>query len=185
MSADVDTEALRRRILRIASTDGRILGTGFFVTPGWVMTCAHVVADYGRLQLSPASGGDPFEATVRARSPSPPAQWHSALWPFPDLAFLSYQTRGKGAHADSNPPVVLLDTALPSQAHDCYAWGYARREAGVDPVGSAVSMRFQGVDGDGFLTLAKGLIQPGLSGAPLVCLRARRGIDRDHAAVMV
>ncbi len=58
---------------------------------------------------------------------------------------------------------------------ECYAWGYPRVEAGIEPDGSPASFDFEGVNGTGFLQLKAGQAAPGMSGAPLVC-PARRAI---------
>jgi tetratricopeptide (TPR) repeat protein len=159
----LDSGQLSRHVVRIDRVDGTIAGSGFFVAPGWVLTCAHVVDDVDTVWLRPGGRGEPFEAVVRGRSSSPSPGWTSGIWPFPDLALLEYSA-AQGAF-----PCVLLAAVEPSQDRDCHTWGFARREAGVDPVGSAVALSYQGVDGDGYLSLRSGLVQPGLSGSPLVC----------------
>jgi tetratricopeptide (TPR) repeat protein len=161
---EVDSSALRRHVVRVEEPDGKkILGTGFFVAPGWVLTCAHVVKEHETVALSPGGIGVSFPAVVAGRSAAPPPGWASGIWPFPDLALLKYSS------AQGSFPSVLLDTCEPDGGRDCYTWGFPRREDVVDPVGSAVSVGYQGIDGDGYYSLRSGLVHPGLSGAPLVC----------------
>jgi tetratricopeptide (TPR) repeat protein len=150
----VDSRVLCRFVVRISSVDGPVLGSGFFVAPGWVLTCAHVVRDAAKV----AAGGARCEVVARS---SPPAG-ASALWPFPDLALLR-------ATSKANHPCAPLYAGDPAGGVECHAWGYARREQGVDPAGSPASFGFEGVEADGFLRLKAGQASPGLSGAPLVC----------------
>ena len=158
----VDTRELRRFVVRVSGPGGGTLGTGFFVAPGWVVTCAHVVEQLGEVMVTPA---DPRVVAppvwrVVARSAPPPAGWRSAFWPFPDLAVL--RTEEEADH-----PCPLLEPRDPGP--ECYAWGYPQVEAGVEPDGSPASFRFEGVTGRGFLQLKAGQAAPGISGSPLVC----------------
>ena len=162
MRTQVESAKLARHVVRIHTTHGKIRGTGFFAAPGWVLTCAHVVKDLQDVVLVPAGGGGSLLAMVVARSQEPPRGWMSALWPFPDLALLSY-SGGLDWHC------VLLEATLPGQNVDCHAWGYPRREERVDPVGDPASFRFIGESGDGYLSLKADVVRPGISGAPLVC----------------
>ncbi|HEU4547483.1 MAG TPA: serine protease, partial [Microlunatus sp.] len=166
-STEVDTAELKRRVVRLDGVDGNILGTGVSVAPGLVLTCAHVVKN-GRTMVSvvPASGG-PRRGTVEARSIDPPAGWEQPVWPFPDLAIVSYQ----GAPIDSY--ALLQSRGVPGQQTDCVAWGYPHRRHGVAPIGDPAAFRFTGVTGDGFLALKADVARPGLSGAPLVCTERR------------
>lgn len=160
--ARVDGPQLRRHIVRIGRTeDNALLGTGFFVAPGWILTAAHVVYGYERLAIEPhpeVSG--PISATVAACSPPPVGR---VLWPFPDLAVLRLD-------ADIGHPSALLSAADPDDAQDCYASGHAQLDPGeASPQASPTSFRFEGRQDDGFLKLKAGQAAPGLSGAPLVC----------------
>lgn len=167
----ISTDQLRAHVVRLAVPGStKILGTGVFAAPGWVLTCAHLVEDLSRVEIADASGRvvSP-QADVVARSRQRDSQSSSSLWPFPDLALLRFDDFG-------SHPVALLDAGIPprpGEEQDCVAWGYARRELGVDPVGSPASFRFQGVEGDDFLSLKSGLVAPGLSGAPLVSPQRR------------
>ncbi|MGQ0773151.1 MAG: tetratricopeptide repeat-containing S1 family peptidase [Pseudonocardiales bacterium] len=160
MSTRVESAELRRYVVRVDSEDRQPQGSGFFVAPGWVLTCAHVVKAAERVIIVPVQGAMPIPATVAARSatriPGP-----SGFWPFPDLALIRLDTA-------LEHPCVLLDTRTPVDG-ECHSWGYATREDGVTPTGSPASFRFEGVEGDDYLKLKAGQAPPGLSGAPLVC----------------
>ncbi|MGH3869418.1 MAG: S1 family peptidase [Pseudonocardiaceae bacterium] len=158
MGGWVDSRELRRHVVRVDNDDGP-QGTGFFVAPGWVLTCAHVVKDADRLSLVPAGGGSPIPGVVEARS-APHAGGRSAFWPFPDLALVSTSL--------TDHPCVLLDPRGPLEG-ECHAWGYPEREDYIEPTGSPASFLFEGVEGDDYLKLKAGQAAPGLSGAPLVC----------------
>jgi len=106
------------------------------------------------------------DARVRARSDAPDALSASAFWPFPDLALLELD--GWTDHV-----CAPLTKDKPVRASEPHAWGFGRREEGVDAVGSAASFSYVGVDGDGYLQLRAGDAPPGLSGAPLVCPQRR------------
>lgn len=163
MPLEVDSIHLRKYIVRIDTEDGIIRGTGFFVAPGWVLTCAHVVKELDTVLLRLPGSEEPFFAVVKGRSAAPPAGWNSGIWPFPDLALLEYS-------AELGPyPCVLLSLDAPRYADDCHTWGYSRRESDVDPVGSAGTLDYQGTDGDEYLSLKNGEVHPGLSGSPLLC----------------
>ncbi|MFF3863640.1 tetratricopeptide repeat protein [Streptomyces sp. NPDC002209] len=158
---------LRRYVVRIdRADDGRVLGTGFFVAPGWVVTCAHVVFDASQgtevdqVLLVPDSSlrSSPVPAVVKARSEPPQG---TALWPFPDLALVRLDS-------ELDHPCVRVYPGDPIGG-ECHAWGFPRREHGVIPPGSPASFHFEGVEGDGYFKLKAGQAAPGLSGAPLLC----------------
>src|SRR6266702_262511 len=86
MARTVDLKVLREYALRVVDvTTSKLLGTGSFITPDCVLTCAHVVEDRKTVGLS-ASAGSAGNGTVIARTARPtPEHW---LWPFPDLAIV-------------------------------------------------------------------------------------------------
>ncbi|MGH3844848.1 MAG: S1 family peptidase, partial [Pseudonocardiaceae bacterium] len=158
MSGRVESHELRRYVVRVDGEDRQPQGTGFFVAPGWVLTCAHVVKAAEKVLIVPRSATE-VPGTVAARSAARVGP--SAFWPFPDLALIRLDIA-------VDHPCVLLDTRTPLDG-ECHAWGYAKREETVVPTGSPASFRFEGVEGDDYLKLKAGQAAPGLSGAPLVC----------------
>ncbi|MFC7220104.1 tetratricopeptide repeat protein [Streptomyces polyrhachis] len=177
MAGGVDTRELRRFVVRIRDDRGRTVGTGVFVAPGWVLTCAHVAgagADADRVVRVEAA--DPSVRLAEARwqvvAASPPrAPEAGGAWPYPDLALVR-------ADRAVEHPCALLDPGDPGSEADCQGWGFMQVEGETDPAGSAASFRFegiggfQGVTGD-YLKLKAGQAAPGLSGAPLVCPERR------------
>ncbi|GGW55476.1 trypsin-like peptidase domain-containing protein [Streptomyces xantholiticus] len=162
MIRSVDTVALRRFIVRICSFDRTgTLGTGFFVAPGWVVTCAHVVRDFSRIGIipNPPLNNTPVSAEVVARSGGPV---DGQVLGYPDIALLQLQE-------EINHPCVVLDhSGRPMSEEVCHGFGFPEREHGVDPGGSPATFRFEGVEADGYLRFKEGNAEPGLSGAPLV-----------------
>jgi tetratricopeptide (TPR) repeat protein len=170
----VDSLQLRRHTVRIAHPDGRLLGSGFFAAPGWVLTAAHVVTTGdGALELVTVTPSDPavgtagVPATVEVRSGETS---ETPVWPFPDVAIL--QLRPEAEWVERHPCVWLAERD-PSGA--CHAYGYPQREDGVDPPGGPALFKYEGRTGDGYLQLSSGQAVRGLSGAPLVC-PAQRGV---------
>lgn len=166
--ADVVDEELRRYVVRIDGEDGTPLASGFFVAPGWVLTCAHVVAGRATVLAHSAALGYTYAGTVQA-SPRPCADDASGLWPFPDLALVRL---GEGPEH----PTAPIDPTRPAgiaQRRDCHTWGYAVRDGERYPQGSPASFRYQGDEGDGWLALKADGARPGLSGAPLICPEQR------------
>jgi len=171
----VNIRELRQFVVRIDSAEGEPLGTGFFAAPGYVLTCAHVVKERQKAAVvSPVPGVDVGAGlwTVAARSAEPPPGWPSAFWPFPDLAVLQ-------ADGDVDHPCPLLVGRDPVGDERCHTWGFAQDEPGLVPEGASASYIFNGPrgyignEGEGFLQLAAGPVEPGLSGAPLVCPQHR------------
>lgn len=162
MSAAPDSRLLRRFVVRLSPVDGRgIAGTGFFVAPGLLLTCAHVVRDAGFMDVTADQAVTARRLTAQVVARSGIATG-GTLWPFPDLAVLSFDER-------IDHPWVRLDPADPAGEIDCHSWGFSVRERHQLPPGSPASFRFEGVEGDGFLKLKSGQVAQGLSGAPLVC----------------
>ncbi|SHJ30339.1 Trypsin-like peptidase domain-containing protein, partial [Tessaracoccus bendigoensis DSM 12906] len=168
MIGSVKTELLKHLVVRVDSPDGKILGSGFYAAPGWVLTAAHVADGLSRVRLTPATGGEPIDAEVVARSDTREAEAPSGFWPFPDLAIIRFDQAREH-------PSAFVEAASPEGDSTCTAWGYARREKGQDPVGSPAKFEFVGFEGDGWLSLKSDAVRHGMSGAPLVC-PARRAV---------
>lgn len=102
--------AVRRSVVRISALGGgkdanadRFWGSGFFIAPGWVLTCAHVVGNGGGGVLDGATGiditdwqGNTSEGRVelalpRLEHPDAP----SRRWPLPDLALVEVAGAGE------------------------------------------------------------------------------------------
>ncbi|WP_128978128.1 trypsin-like peptidase domain-containing protein [Streptomyces roseicoloratus] len=165
---------VRPALVRISAPEGGydphgdpFWGTGFFIAPGWVLTCAHVVAKGGSAvwREEPAvgitwEGGRTTGRVVLAKPrPATPDQ-ELASWDFPDLALV----RVDGAeHADcvrlsERPPTTPSRVSL-------HGWALQTGEPGV-----------RDVEGEAFGAVGKALLVrdavfiEGCSGGPVVDL---------------
>jgi hypothetical protein len=137
-------------IVRLDVAD-KIKGTGFFVAPGLILTCAHVVKD---------KTGQPATQPIKVhwRGKDYPAQIEKFRPPdYPDLALL---------RAEKLPthPCVYLDSDV--QLDDkLYSFGYPEGYPNGDPV----YFDYEGLSPDpDFLKLKNAQASHGLSGAPLL-----------------
>ncbi|MGW2847317.1 trypsin-like peptidase domain-containing protein, partial [Streptomyces sp. NPDC001274] len=71
--------------------DGVFLGSGFFVAPGWVLTCAHVATE-GRGHrvdvVFRTAGGESVRVGGTVRAALPERRPDHGGWPPPDLALV-------------------------------------------------------------------------------------------------
>ncbi|MPY48774.1 S1 family peptidase [Streptomyces acidicola] len=152
-------------LVRITGS-GAAGGTGFFVAPGTVLTCAHVVsgAEAGQSLRAEWQGGG-AQARLIAVHPAPSGRSAAGPYPYPDLAVLKVERSGH--------PCVRLDLDEPrweDRVHGCgYTRTWSRDDAQVEPV----TFTYEGVHevGGGLLKLAGGQAVPGMSGGPLLNLR--------------
>jgi tetratricopeptide (TPR) repeat protein len=129
-------------------------GTGFFVTPGLILTCAHVVKK--------ASTEHPIQ--VRWKNDE---KWAQAFiersLPDPyDLALLKVLQLGAG-----NPPCVSFDTTMIQSRDPLYLFGYPDDDF---PNGCPATFDCEGLTGDepSLIKIASGQVRPGMSGSPLL-----------------
>jgi hypothetical protein len=128
-------------------------GTGFFVAPGYLLTCAHVVqtADGSLPQITATWQGQDYTASlVRATSGD-----------YPDLALLQI------SYPPAHPCVYLFDGAVAGD--DLYTYGYSDRYA----KGESATFTCEGPSNgsDMLIKFKLGEVRPGLSGSPLLNLR--------------
>lgn len=140
---------LAKCVARIYAGDAT--GTGFFVAPGQLLTCAHVMA---------AAKGKPARLRVEYAGTVYAARLLRMLdGPFPDLALLSVDV--------PNHPVVLLSPEV-APGTRLYAFGFTERYPGGEPT----TVEYEGqarLDLEsGLMKFKGGQIIPGLSGAPLL-----------------
>ena len=88
-------------------------GTGFFVAPNRVVTCAHVVPELDGAGYLAYCRGQQVTATVLARVPAAGAD---KLFSHPDVALLEVTL--------ADHPSVSLRTTLPDNEDQLYAYGY-------------------------------------------------------------
>src|SRR4051794_30948371 len=108
MRADTDPmiEILGECVV-LVECDGEFAGTGFWIAPGEVLTCAHVVHAASAVSVREKISGPAFNATIMTNllDPDAPA---SEFSPQPDVALLRIFDPPKDHQC------VQLDTATPA-----------------------------------------------------------------------
>ncbi|MER5882922.1 trypsin-like peptidase domain-containing protein [Streptomyces sp. NPDC001941] len=134
-------------------------GTGFFVAPGLVVTCAHVAGATAGAEVPVHWRGREHAGVVLAASPAPAGP--RGLWPFPDLAVV------RVPEVAGHPCVWLEDSEPPSGSEvtvvgysDVYGQGLSERTAELTRRGS------EGPHGARMTGLVGGEVNRGLSGGP-------------------
>jgi hypothetical protein len=166
----------RRCVVGITDEAGRLRGSGFFVTPGRVVTCGHV-AHGAALRLQWQGNA----ATVSGVAEVPPLDSVAdpGSYQLPDLAVLTVDEAAGWGH-----PCAALAAGQPALGvrDGLYLAGYTVERGGVLALTGATT-EFESMsveDGHGFFKLKRRLVLPGLSGSPLLDLRSGRvvGITR-------
>jgi Trypsin-like peptidase domain len=131
---------------------GRSWGTGFFVAPGLILTCAHVVDGAGEIPIQVMwNNQENWAQAVVLRSLPKPY----------DLALLKMDLP-----IDANPPCVYLSSEIQSR-DPLYLFGYPDINF---PNGCPVTFECEGLTGDDppIIKFASGQVRPGMSGSPLL-----------------
>ena len=166
--ADRLEDLLRACTVRV--TGGPMPGAGFFVAPGMVLTCVHVIGDSSDLVVRWERDGQPvLEARVCGRiavladrgRPIPALDRD-----YPDIAVL--QISGLAGH-----PCVRIDPEWPSQQDSFQVFGYPEEGGAVQL--TPARLTYRGTHGTlpaTYLDLASDTIKPGMSGAAVLNLRS-------------
>ncbi|MBE9129375.1 MULTISPECIES: HEAT repeat domain-containing protein [unclassified Coleofasciculus] len=127
-------------------------GTGFFVAPEWILTCAHVVQEVK---------GEPVRVRWQKQENWAKGVVERSLPEPYDLALLRVTPP-----ADANPPCVYLDVTIQSR-DSLYLFGYPDQDF---PNGCPVTFNCEGLTGDepALIKFKLGQVRPGMSGAPLL-----------------
>jgi tetratricopeptide (TPR) repeat protein len=148
--ADTLYELLHDCTVKLILTNGEC-GTGFFVAPGRVLTCEHVVrrAEDAPIAMRWRQIHNFAEARVEQ------------VWAEIDLALLTFEP------PQSDLPCVYLDDEDVRVGDQLYLFGYPDREY---ENGRPVTPECEGFTGDEppFIMLEQGQVQPGMSGAALL-----------------
>jgi hypothetical protein len=131
--------------------DGSKVGTGFFVQPGLVVTCAHVVRRQ-RTDVRVEHGGRSYPVDLILRVPDV-SDDNNRLYPPPDLGFLRLVDPG------DNPFVIFPEAPKPPDRLEAATHG------GADPTPYPLSLTVAGQRGP-FLRVTGDQIMDGMSGAP-------------------
>ena len=136
------------------------VGSGFFVAPGWVLSCAHVVAPAREPRVH-WRGHDliPLAHTYR-----PAAAGDDGRFAFPDTAVLRVPV------PDPAPPCVPISLAPPVPTHRAWACGVTRIRTGLwEPFATDLVVADAGPgDEPGLLRLQGGQLGFGMSGGPVL-----------------
>ncbi|MEU6955795.1 trypsin-like peptidase domain-containing protein [Streptomyces sp. NPDC045714] len=142
--------------------DGESTGSGFFVAPGLVVSCAHVAgAGVGGRVIVKWQGRSYVGIVLSA---SEPPSYGMSLWPFPDLAVVELLDSPQGH------PCVLLDPQLPWDESSVTAAGYTS-VLDDTPAPRKVVLTVRGDTGyqnGELLELHGGEVNRGLSGGPVL-----------------
>jgi hypothetical protein len=144
--------------------EGATEGTGFFVAPGFVVSCAHVAGVEAGLPVRIRWDDQDYEAVVVAASADAPDRG-SALYAFPDLAVVELLDPPDGH------PCVWLDMARPRQGAELTAVGFTDTLQACAAAPRRVMLTAGGrtAQASGQLVeLVDGEINPGLSGGPVL-----------------
>jgi tetratricopeptide (TPR) repeat protein len=145
-------DLLQRCTVKLTLPDRMGWGTGFFVAPGLILTCAHVVRE---------AGDGPVLVRWQAQENWAEAYVEELRADPDDLALLRVRVLGEGS-----PPCVWLDEAVRSR-DPLYLFGYPDQDF---PNGCPVTFGCEGWTGDepALIKFALGQVRPGMSGSPLL-----------------
>ncbi len=150
--------------------DGEPAGTGFFIAKKLVLTCAHVILGNGLRQISGTAecrntkikikwGQDSYEAEVENIEYNDPISGVMMK----DFAFIRILK-------EFDHPIVVVDEGNMQIGDECFAMGYPAGK----PMGEQVTIKYEGMTNASLLKFARGQIQPGYSGAPILNMRTGR-----------
>jgi tetratricopeptide (TPR) repeat protein len=163
-------DLLRACTVRVVG--GPMPGAGFFVAPGRVLTCVHVIGDSADLMVRWERDGQPVLeipasgriAVLEDRGRPIPALDRD----YPDIAVLKVD--GIDGH-----PCVGIDPEWPSLKDDFLVFGYPQEGGAVQL--TPARLTYRGTHGTlpaAYLDLASDTIKPGMSGGAVLNLRSGR-----------
>lgn len=168
ISTCVDERALQRHIVQIKDVTGVVLGTGFFASPGRILTNAHVVGERTEVILRPEVPADIAEGKGKVAACSEAQLADQPLWPFPDLAVIvTADFPDHGCVLVDDRPITMTN-----RLDQLKTWGYPQRNGEVIPAGDTASFKVvgHGSRDQPYLRVDGGWVGRGLSGAPVVSL---------------
>lgn len=170
---------LRRCVIQVRLIDGSFRGSGFFVAPGFVVTCAHVVPAPGTAVIVRWDDQD-LAATVDTTFPADGVgggDYH----PFPDLALLRLGNRVP------DHPCVRLAEAVPAPGETVTAAGFTTATPSEGTRPDSLLLTVAG-PADRYLRVIADQVVPGFSGSPVADSRTGKVVgvvkaSRDIGAV--
>ena len=165
--ADGLEDLLRACTVRVLG--GPMPGAGFFVAPGMVVTCAHVIGDDADLSVRWEHDG--AAASVLAVTgpplilPSRGRAIRNLVRDYPDIAVLSVE-------APSGHPCVRMELVRPGQGDHVVVFGYPEEGGSVHLTPAWLTYRgLHGTAPTSFWDLGADTVKPGMSGAAALHLR--------------
>lgn len=163
----IDEARIRRSVAKIESSDQQ--GTGCFISPTMLLTCAHVVK--ARAQASGPDCDGACKITFERKNVTGKVierllfetQYDRQI-PYPDLALVEI---------DSNlsPEVISFQMHSPAPSTKVYACGFPRDEINTEVFAADMTLGGQASAGispsSELLHLSSGFVRAGMSGAPL------------------
>lgn len=157
----------------------RFAGTGFFIGPGFVMTCAHVIAT-ADATLEVRWKGRVLQVLRYRRYPEEPND-RSEYYPLPDVAVVEIEVT-------DNPCVVLANSET-SRLADLVTAGFSQLRipkylsvSGEDgPSVSTLTLEVRGTDGHNLRLSGDSVVQ-GMSGSPVVDYKLGRVVGMIKAS---
>src|ERR1700678_1718013 len=145
---------------------GPMPGAGFFVAPGTVVTCVHVIGDGDRLSVRwERDGAAPADLAVTGAPlvlPSRGRAIRNLDADYPDIAVLTVQA--PGGH-----PCVRLDVVRPEHGDHVVAFGYPEEGGSVHLTPAGLTYRgLHGTSPTSFWDLGADTVKPGMSGAAVL-----------------
>jgi len=162
-------DLLRQCTVRVKAGDRS--GAGFFVAPGKVLTCAHVVGDDDLSVVWERDGHDPVEIRVAGRMllNDRGRAIEALTGDYPDIAILDLDYADLTRFRDH--PCVALGTKWPRPSDVFQAFGYPEQGNSVRLTPVKLAYRGQqGTDPTAYLDLASDKVEPGMSGGPVLDL---------------
>ncbi|MFP3987974.1 trypsin-like peptidase domain-containing protein [Streptomyces sp. E11-3] len=150
---------------------GDFLGSGYFVAPNWVLTCAHVVrqGEGARVKVvyetEPGRGESSVDGEVMATLPDTPRAVSPGSWPAPDLALVRLLEPADHACVYvSERPAAFYGGESVVYLGWSEVGGVLRRVNGT----CAVQGTLGWADPDEQIRLGGDILPPGVSGGPVV-----------------
>ena len=160
----------RQCVVCIIDEAGRFRGSGFFVAPGRVLTCGHVV--HGAVALRVRWQDHVVAVSEVAAMPPLGSVVDPADYPLPDLAVLGLEEVAGWGHPCA--ALTLGQPVLGRPPDGLYLAGYTI-EHGPVPALTGATTEFESLiteDGHTFFKLKRGQLLPGFSGSALLDLGA-------------
>jgi hypothetical protein len=160
-------QLLRDCLVQIDSADGQAAGSGFFVAPGYVLTCSHVVMREAPSAVTGRWHGVRWSGAVVYSSPHPPpgddgGDEGTTIWPEPDLAIIHLE--GNLTH-----PCVRLGAHEPEEGSRMVAAGRPQPFGDAPSDFLSATMEYTGKF-TYLMRLKNERFGPGMSGGPVLDL---------------